>query len=354
MFKEFLSYAASCYFFQPNSAFEFELQGKFIRARSKDNIDWSHHLSKSKSVIKDFTEKYSLSSKDISILGCGSLFDLPESLLAGSPSREKQLNRRILFLHDANPHCVRDWNTAQRKNRSNNPNSPFLNGTLIDVSGILEIWGDYLIHQLSHNYSFKEMIEIIKEISNNYALKKNLKRSFIKASLNISLNILSQIPVYWQNLVFNLLRKKFGDKKCKEEEYSILSALLPSSTYLITSHLNELVPERKNQTSLVLTDINYHYIEGSHHIEIEKDGDQAKSYPINIKTIQNSDNKEVEISHQIQNALFSLTLKSWQKKLNEDIECKIISSWLWKREESKNSTTYNEVIAFSLSKKTKL
>lgn len=72
----------------------------------------------------------------------------------------------------------------------------------------------------------------------------------------LSLNVLSQLPIGWQEIVEELLIDSFGKKWVREREQEWVEALLPSGLTLVHDHFAAIASTRCRQ-ALVITDTHY-------------------------------------------------------------------------------------------------
>ncbi|MEP7361723.1 MAG: hypothetical protein ABI972_00575, partial [Acidobacteriota bacterium] len=72
----------------------------------------------------------------------------------------------------------------------------------------------------------------------------------------LSLNVLSQLPIGWQEIVEELLNEKFGKKFVKQHEQEWVEALLPSGRTLVEDHFAAITSTRC-RNAMVITDLEY-------------------------------------------------------------------------------------------------
>lgn len=301
--------------------FGFSQQGKRIKKNSSyRDSKWDLHLNNTKEVIRNYLTKTKEISrkKSIAILGAGSLLDVPEELF--------KLDSYSIYLQDANPDCTEDWD-IKTKIKSEKTT---VNYCILDITGQLNQWSSELLHK--NPDSLKSALKIIKELET----KRTNEAPFIKSNHCISLNILSQLPVYWQDFVFAYLEKKFGKHEVKSEETKILQSLTPSCKVLIQNHLEQILPKKKNDSSLLIADTCYYYTPKNVSASVT---DKNITSPLYFK----SDAPVLKVEEQ--DALFSISLNSWHKEISKYIETNLIDTWVWNIRNDRKQSIFHKVSA---------
>ncbi len=197
---------------------------------------WSSHIRACKQQQLRLLSTNSAINNHLVILGAGMLLDVEEDLLGG-PS---------ITLIDANPACLSRW-----KNLSGYDETIF--GEISEVTGVLTSWGDYL-HDSLDGRTWTEAIKLIAEVPHLTNKKSMPLSTFCNISVNpsvvISLNLLSQIPLAWQDTIEYNLKKHFSKTFIKEHEEEWLTAYLVGARLLVEQHLNSL--EKINSKELLL------------------------------------------------------------------------------------------------------
>ncbi len=298
--------------------FGFISQGKRIKTNARlFQKGWGEHLGTTKKLVSDFLAKDK--HRSLGILGAGALLDVPDEILSSLDCP--------IYLQDANLSCIKDWNikTGNLKNRVNSHHC------LLDISGLLQSWSEKLMEHQSG--SIESFLELLTSLDNTQ--KNNIP--FIKNSTCISLNILSQLPVYWQDFVFSLLGTKHKPKTLKFHEKEILKALYPSSKALIQNHLKQLLPQKKHEKTLLLTDLKYLYCPNT--IKPVLTRDSKNHYTIDYQ------GGTTDTPVEEQDALFSIDLEEFNKELPRNIQTRYLDSWLWHIGSNEKKSTYHQVIA---------
>lgn len=192
---------------------------------------WKSHLENSKQAIRDTFLEDLKHGKTLSVLGCGELLDFPSDIFSEFKSQ--------IYLIDKSKEAL----------------SRFSKNTIIyDLTGSLDNWSSYL-HELKTN----DITSFLSEVTNLPQKIPLLKDPSFKDELVLSLNLMSQLPVYWQDSVFSIVDQKFSKQVAIDNETEILKALLPSFQKLIKSHLHSLIPSSRHKKSLLITDTHYLY-----------------------------------------------------------------------------------------------
>ncbi len=164
------------------------------------------------------------------MLGAGPLLDFNDAALSPRVDRFR--------LVDANPLCVDYWKSLER------PVEPLI----ADITNCLEVWLQTLEAAAG---SWTDTLSQIKSLS------LQSKRGYVPVTDSLlSLNILSQLEVGWQESVEPLLKKRFGSRFVHEHEQEWLQAIQPSSRVLAEQHLAALESSRAPEI-LLITDAEY-------------------------------------------------------------------------------------------------
>lgn len=285
--------------------FGFKTQGSGILRRAKEyEHEWLPHLSNSKQIIADWLSNNS-NRKVLSILGSGSLLDMPENIFNNSP--------RKIILTDANINCLRSIYSKQKEQ--------FSSTTLIfqDVSLVLKTWLEYL--QASTNKSLDEFLVILRNLPKILPAPLN---TFYRGDLMLSLNLTSQIPIHWNFAVNRIIENRYGKNKTLNYQEKTDRALIPSSQNLIEAHLNSLIPSRKKSSTLIITDLKYYFPDNQlQEIKIK----EPKSLVPEVEFITVTKGTASTILEQ--DALYGFDLNNWLSKVSNTIGYNIINSWIW-------------------------
>lgn len=303
----------------------FDLQTKGISRRQKFfGENWYGHLENSRMISLQAIEPKLLFGKSLTILGAGQLLDFPNELF-------NKYSEQITLI---------DKSKLALKAHSNKT-------ILYDVTGTLETWASYL---LGLKVSKPEDLLIpLQTISTSHPL---LSEPCFRDEVLLSLNILSQLPVYWQNSVFEIFRKKFSIKLTDEWEGTILKALIPSFRALIKSHLKTLIPEGRHKESILITDTHYlNYTLGKanplsdHYLQIDLEANEIQTF--DVKPAKNTDLEKLEVM----DALFDVSIK---EELSPRCNITLLHKWLWDiipyGKEDKDSGTMHRVVALRIGK----
>jgi hypothetical protein len=189
---------------------------------------WNDHLSRTRAAQARWARD--ISGGLLTVLGAGPLFDFNSAAL--SPRVER------FRLVDANPLCVDHWKHLEK------PVEP----VITDITNSLEAWLQTLERPSG---SWNETLSQIKSLS------LEPKPGYVPVTdCLLSLNILSQLEVGWQESVEPLLKKRFGSRFVHQHEQEWLQAIRPSSRVLAEQHLAALEASRALNI-LLITDAEY-------------------------------------------------------------------------------------------------
>ncbi len=296
--------------------------GIFFR-KKKYKSGWDTHLKNSSDFVYNNLIGASRKYDAITILGSGRLYDFPTGLEC-----------KNFICVDRDPLSIFSYPNKKTKNSSL---------ILYDVSSLLDIWIVSLV-QTNHS-SIDDFLIHLKNIQIEHKL---LSKNFcFKSKLTVSLNLISQIPVYWQDQVFRIIEGKFGTthSQVNDQTESIILSLYPSCQYLIENHLKLLLNKNSNLKGIKIVIGDLSYIEGKN-LNIstsDKNIFDDSSISINAK----SKNEKVFL----QDALFGVDIKKLLQTLNQ--KPRDTKQWIWKISNSNENKTssYHRVIALACSEK---
>jgi len=189
---------------------------------------WNEHLSRTRAAQARWARD--IHGGLLTVLGAGPLFDFNAAAL--SPRVES------FRLVDANPLCIDHWKRLEK------PVEP----VITDITNCLEVWLKTLEET---GGSWSELLSKIKNLS------FDPRKGYVPVTdCLLSLNILSQLEVGWQESVEPLLQKKFGRRFVYQHEQEWLEAIQPSSRVLAEQHLAALEASRASHI-LLITDAEY-------------------------------------------------------------------------------------------------
>jgi hypothetical protein len=197
-----------------------------IRAR-KLAMHWRPHQDRSREAQRRWVGESS--GGRLAVLGAGRLLDF-----------EHALAKRFEHLRfvDADPLCQPFW---KRQHPRHEP-------VIADVSGCLAGWTESLPPSASWQ-------ETLSAISRQRALVPDAPWLQDCHSI-LSLNLLSQIPIVWQERAEAHLCKRFGSRWTKAREEEWLTAVEPGARSLIESHL-AMLNQSGARRVLLITDLAY-------------------------------------------------------------------------------------------------
>lgn len=225
--------------FRERSLFQalIERTGLGIRGRARRfDSAWAPHLAQTKLAQQQLRNTVS-ERNSLLVLGAGELFDFETALIEKFSS--------ITFL-DANPVCRKIW---QRFAKRHPANYEFV---IADASGVLEQRIEKLGSTLTGDISWTEALKRIGKIG----VEGLRSAPFSGHSALISLNLLSQIPLIWQDAVEEILIKIFGRNFVNAHETEWLQAYGIGAEDLIHRHLKQLA-DSNAPAILLITDLEY-------------------------------------------------------------------------------------------------
>ncbi len=198
-----------------------------MRARALSEF-WSDHQSRSRAAQARWAQ--TCGGRILTVLGAGPLLDLNASALSA---------RFGLFrLVDANPMVTTRWATL------NKPVEP----VITDITNCLGPWSHHLRR---FRGTWNETLNAIRDLAQTPAAAYSAASDGV-----LSLNILSQLEIGWQEAVEPVLQKRFGKKFVAAHEQEWLNAVRPGSRVLIEQHLAALETAQANNV-LLICDLEY-------------------------------------------------------------------------------------------------
>jgi hypothetical protein len=226
------------------------------RRRKLLAVHWQSHLQQSCEVQQAWAREAGCRAKDrdrdpqLVVLGAGYLFDLDLGALS-------KIFPRILLV-DGNPLAKPIWMKIKRAYSGQS----VIDCQISEISGVLVGWRTRLAAALRSlpgtPASWPATLQAIKEIDTS-CLKDSLGLpAGNKASAIISLNILSQIPLLWQDCIERILVKQYGKRFVNDHQREWLEHFYPSAKMLVAQHLSSIAAFAPNDI-LLLTDLEYAY-----------------------------------------------------------------------------------------------
>lgn len=245
-----LRFLASHVFVRRGYRLDFVRMGLGIEHRAKRfSAMWAPHFESSKRAQTEWwTEKPERGTmRRLAVLGAGRLLDFSESSLRGCSHVD---------LLDADPLCRSAWSALKRKH----PSIKFSFYTS-ELSGCLASW-DRQFSKESRGMDWDSALKILARL-------EPPERSPLRDYLDehspthiLSLNILSQIPVMWQDKLERGLIKRFGKLKVEACEDEWIAAFAPTARKLLRAHLSDLAACSR-ASMLLLSDVEYLYYPAS-------------------------------------------------------------------------------------------
>lgn len=197
---------------------------------------WEPHLEASRAVQRG----WDAGGRRLLVLGPGRLLDFATELA----ERFEEV-----FLIDADPTCSAKWRELAAR-----------------LKGRVAV--DYDLRELTLKYdpwqmSFAERLSRLTHTSRWEGALQTLRHMMDVPTPHLphsdavlSLNVLSQLPIGWQEIVEELLSETFGKKFVKEHEQEWVEALLPSGRTLVEDHFAAIASSRCRH-AMVITDLDY-------------------------------------------------------------------------------------------------
>lgn len=227
----------------------FGIEARFSRHKKA----WHPHLSSCKDfLIKSIEENRLLQNtafKDICILGAGRLLDIPQ--LSFSKNFDK------IYLVDADPTCMSAWQKFKRNSQAE------VAFEFSDISSRLEQWSDSLIlffknQKIQNTSNLESLITTNLEFLLNQTIQKQWPCP--KTEIIVSLNLLSQIGVYWRDRVFSIFKKYCPQLIIDDQIHSKQIELIISKMInLLESEHLELLLNSKAKFIITLYDDELYY-----------------------------------------------------------------------------------------------
>jgi hypothetical protein len=187
---------------------------------------WTDHQSRTRAAQARWAQ--TSGGAVLTVLGAGPLLDLNTAALSKHFASFR--------LVDANPLAAESWTSV------NKPVEP----VITDITNCLGLWRPTV---KQFRGAWPETLKVIREVAAAPAYSA-------PTDALLSLNILSQLEIGWQEAVEPILRKRFGERFVVEHEQEWLDAIRPGSQMLIEQHLAALQASGARQV-LLICDIEY-------------------------------------------------------------------------------------------------
>lgn len=215
------------------------------RRASRYAESWEQHFAQTKRTQRDWLAGCAEGAGSAAVLGAGRLYDCAlEDLRAVC---------KEVSLLDADALCLSVWRKAEKKKAPGK-----LNFEILEMTGRLFQWEKEFREYVS-TASFEEALRLLDGISLRSSEEKSPLDAFFeqrRPTHVVSLNILSQLPVMWQNAVERVLVARFGEE-ARNRETEWLTSYAPSARMLIREHLESL-SRSAAANILLITDVEYY------------------------------------------------------------------------------------------------
>jgi hypothetical protein len=222
-------YLAARWRYRRSPSNRFVRSGLGLERRAQElSAFWSDHLSRSRAAQSRWAQN--CQGDVLTVLGAGPLRDFNAISLGRSFKRFR--------LVDGNPMSPSYWG------RLNIPVEP----VITDISCCLDAWSAAVERSSG---SWQDVLALIHKLGDPPTLGYSAKADAV-----LSLNLLSQLEVGWQESLEPILKKRFGRMFVKKREQDWLEAIRPSSKTLVEQHLASLECSAA-QSVLLISDVEY-------------------------------------------------------------------------------------------------
>jgi len=187
---------------------------------------WTPHFSRTRAAQARWAQ--TASGQILTVLGAGPLLDLNAAALSPKFTRFR--------LVDANPLAATGWALL------NHPVEP----VITDITNCLTPWRQKL---KKFRGPWHQTLDLIRQLPHAPAYSA-------PADALLSLNILSQLEIGWQEAVEPILHNRFGTRFVLAHEQEWLDAIRPGSQMLVEQHLASLAASAARHI-LLITDLEY-------------------------------------------------------------------------------------------------
>ena len=314
---------------------------------------WEKHFEETRSSIKEWLKTCSQTGEldSLLILGSGQLLDLDISSLSN--------NFQNITLYDGDQSA--QYQADKKIQHLGLEDKVFFHTS--EISGVIQNWISHLnstsrnldwagaLHQISLVVADSEIPNL-----NGLPLSQFVE---LQASAIISLNILSQIPLLWQEAIERWLIGRFGTRFVIKNEKEWLDAYLVGAQKLVHQHLRDLMLSPAKSV-LLITDLDYLYYSGTPTFN-RFDFQHApvifiKGPNLNKSWIDARGERSSPLSFESVSALYVVNSEEYLQILATEYkrEIALIGSWLWHISPlgiaNKKEGEIHRVAAFSLTK----
>ena len=185
---------------------------------------WAEHLAKTRAA----QELWDAEGDSLTVLGAGRLFDF---------NRQTLLPRfRKLRLVDAGPLCQTAWKDLPGP----------VEAICVDISNCLAEW---ITELRTVKLPWEETLDVVR--------KRQARQAYgASGDALLSLNVLSQLQIVWQDGMEEILRRRFGRRFVQQHEAEWLDALRPGGQMLVEQHL-AAIESCGAKSALIISDLEY-------------------------------------------------------------------------------------------------
>jgi len=202
---------------------------------------WASHLERTKAAQKRWIDE-SDGGIDLAVLGAGRLIDFANDALAPRFQR--------LLMIDADPSSASHWRGLGIE----------VEPRIGDLTGCSHRWQQELNR---FHGGWPEHLEHVRQIvqPTDHAMS-------FSADAVLSLNVMSQLPIAWQDCVEDHLARRFGARHVRSREEEWLAAAEPGARWMVEQHVAALAASNAGSI-LLITDVEYtDYHDGGQRAEV--------------------------------------------------------------------------------------
>lgn len=232
-----------------SNRFDFIRMSLGISARARRCAPyWKRHLNTSKGFVNSNLHSADTDRPDAAaVLGSGHLLDVDLTTL---------LERyEYIDLYDANPVCQ----TAHVHHLSSTEDLARVGFIECDLTGCIDSWTEGLSSFLTHHRPDNTHVDLCQHIQHLKAPQRRLERDY---AIVISLNLLSQIPIYWRDRVQHLLKRYWRLDSDDNGFYHrpLQTAIESSMAALQKAHLELIFQSAAERVLLIFDDAFWYYL----------------------------------------------------------------------------------------------
>jgi hypothetical protein len=285
-------------------------------------VHWKNHIEHTLAAEQSWLDEISsslTSDSSLVVLGAGRLFDFNQNLINHFSQ---------ICLVDADPFCLPTWKKLSRRFGKEKS----ISFSIEDVTGILADWKSKFETEISTD-SWGSALAKLKEITQHQKSRQTILESVQNYSV-ISLNLLSQLPLAWQDIVENILSKVFGATFTSEHQSEWLEAFYTSASFLVENHLAKLNLSNAKHI-LIISDVEYLHYSGELTFNRSSSGQAPFIYqpdrPEDLWTRNPLLSAEKKLNCEVSPALYGVPIENmdYLKSVFNTYNVAFKNTWLW-------------------------